>query len=170
MRQLTMPRVGRHNRGFTLVEIMVVVTIISILAAIAVPAIARVQRRAKTTAVLNDFRVFAAAFATYSHETGGWPAEAAAGVIPTGMNQYLNTTAWTRVTPLGGKYNWEFNQNHFGTQIKAAIAIGTATGATYTLDVNQILDLEAAIDGNSDLLGGSFRIGTGMVPLYVVEP
>src|SRR4051812_37967231 len=124
MRQVTMSRAARNHRGFTLVEIMVVVMIISLLAAIAVPAAARIQRKARVTAVINDFRVFAAAFDAYSHQTGTWPPEVAAGAIPAGMSQYLNTTAWTRVTPMGGKYNWEFNQTHFGTKIKAAIAIG----------------------------------------------
>src|SRR3954467_5056472 len=107
MRKVLMLRAGRHHRGFTLVEIMVVVVIISVLAAIAVPTVARVQRRARTTAVMNDFRVFAAAFDTYSHQNGTWPAEGAAGVVPAGMSQYLNTTAWERTTPIGGKYNWE---------------------------------------------------------------
>ena len=57
---------------------MVVVTIISLLAAIAIPAAARIQRKARVTAVINDFRVFAAAFDAYSHQTGGWPPEVAA--------------------------------------------------------------------------------------------
>src|SRR4051812_29842747 len=70
------------SRGFTLVEIMVVVTIISVLAMVSVPAMARIQRRAKTTAIMNNFRVFSTVFLAYSQENGTWPAEAAAGVVP----------------------------------------------------------------------------------------
>ncbi|MSU66465.1 MAG: prepilin-type N-terminal cleavage/methylation domain-containing protein [Opitutus sp.] len=58
------------RRGFTLLEIMVVVTIISVLAMLVVPAFARIQRRAKTTTIMNDFRVFETAFVACSQENG----------------------------------------------------------------------------------------------------
>ena len=71
----------------------------------------RIQRKSKVTAISNDFRVFAAAFDTYAQETGGWPAEAAAGVFPAGMDQRINKTAWRRKTPMGGQYNADVVQN-----------------------------------------------------------
>jgi type II secretory pathway pseudopilin PulG len=149
---------------------MIVVLIISVLAMLAVPAFARVKRRAKTAAIMNDFRVFAAAFETYAHEKGTWPAETAAGVCPPVMTSRLNVTAWERTTPMGGKYNWENNQNHFGSQIRAAIAISATGGAPLPLDVNQLLDLEQTIDSSSfNWLGGNFQLGTGLVPLYVIQ-
>lgn len=149
---------------------MVVVVIISVLSMLAVPAVARIQRRAKTSTIMNDFRVFATAFETYAHETGGWPADTAVGVVPAVMSTRLNTTAWTRKTPMGGKYNWEYNQNHFGMPITAGISIASAPGATLVLDVNQLLDLEYTIDkGSYNLLGGNFQLGTGLVPLYVIQ-
>src|ERR1017187_1887982 len=52
------------TRGFTLVELMVVVLIISVLATISVPALQRMQRKTKTATIVNDFRVFGAAFDT----------------------------------------------------------------------------------------------------------
>jgi prepilin-type N-terminal cleavage/methylation domain-containing protein len=158
------------RRGFSLVEIMVVVLILSVLGTLAVPSVARLQRRAKTATIVSDFRVFATAFETYSHETGRWPSEVAAGAIPAVMATRLNRTAWLRRTPMGGKYNWESNQTHFGTQIRAAIAISSATGAPLTLDVPQLQDLEQTIDkGSFNWLGGNFQLGTGLVPLYVIQ-
>src|SRR5262245_59165200 len=94
-------RRAKCTAGFTLVEMMVVVVIISVLAAVSVPAFQRIQRKSKVTAISNDFRVFAAAFDTYAQETGTWPAEAAAGVFPAGMDQRINRAAWTRKTPMG---------------------------------------------------------------------
>lgn len=164
------PRARAAEAGFTLVEIMMVVLIISFLGMLAVPAVARIQRRAKSTAIVNDFRVFAAAFDAYAQEHGSWPAEAAAGVVPAGMSAYLNTTAWTRVTPMGGKYNWENNQLHFGTRYRAAIAISAAAGAPLVLDAPQLLDLEKAIDDDGNLLAGNFHLGTGLIPLFIVQP
>ena len=166
---------GRRSagrRGFTLVEIMVVVAIISVLATISVPALRRVQRKTKVTAIVNDFRVFGAAFETYAQETGTWPAEVAAGVFPVEMSQRINSTMWMRKTPMGGKYNWERNQfNLFGTY-QAAIAISAVPGAPLPLDVNMLYDLEHAIDSPTtvDWANGSFHLGTGIVPLYVIQP
>ena len=157
--------------GFTLVELMVVVLIISVLASIAVPSFIRVQRRAKTTTIVNDFRTFAAAFDTYAQENGTWPAESAAGVTPTGMSTLLNSTAWERKTAMGGQYNWENNQMHFGTKYQASIAISATASSPLPLDVNQLTDLETVIDkGSFNWLGGNFHLGTGLIPLFIVQP
>ncbi len=150
---------------------MVVVVIISVLAALAVPALQKIQRKAKTTAIANDFRVFSAAFDSYAQEMGTWPADSAAGVFPAAMGQRINQSAWQRTTPMGGKYNWERNQMHFGRRYAAAITISAAAGAPLPLNVNQLYDLEHTIDSprTLDWFGGSFRLGTGLVPLYLVQ-
>jgi prepilin-type N-terminal cleavage/methylation domain-containing protein len=161
----------RRSGAFTLVEIMVVVVIISVLAAVSVPAIQRIQRKAKTTTIANDFRTFAAAFDTYAQETGTWPADTAAGAFPAAMAQRINKTAWLRKTPIGGQYNWESNRVHYGIRYRAAITIGATAKAPLPLDVNTLNDLEHAIDGADQLdwFGGSFRLGTGSVPLYAIQ-
>lgn len=163
-------RPGRFTgaRGFTLVEILVVVVIISLLAMMAIPAIQMIQRRARSSAVNNDFRVFATAFETYAHETGSFPPECAAGVVPTGMETALKTDAWLRITPIGGHYNWESNQQHNGNRYKAAIAITGTADAPLPLDVNQLLDIDKAID-DGNLYTGNFFLGAGLNPVYVIE-
>ena len=158
----------RGRAAFTLVEVMVVVAIISVLASLALPALARMKMRTRTNVIANDFRVFAQAFQSYAQETGGWPPDAAAGVLPPAMAGRL-TAAWRRTTPMGGKYNWEYNQMHFGQRYLAAISIAAATGAPLPLNVNQLIDLDQSID-DGNLLGGNFRIGAGLVPLFIVQP
>src|SRR5581483_535915 len=153
---------SRRQRGFTLVEIMVVVLIISLLAMVAIPSLMRIQRRAKTTAIMNDFRVFAAAFSSYAQETGQWPPDTAAGVLPPLMAGRIKADAFTRTTPMGGKYNWEYNQTHFGVKYKAAISITATASAPLPLDVNQLTDLENHIDSQFNWLDGSFHLGTGI--------
>lgn len=154
-------------RGFTLVEILVVVTIISLLAMVAIPGVQIVQRRAKSSAIVNDFRVFATAFETYAHERGAFPPETNVGEIPPGMENYLKSDAWTRVTPMGGRYNWEKDQLH-GGPVKAAIAITGTTDAPLPYDANQLLDIDKAIDDGNPLTG-NFRLGVEMCPLFVIE-
>ncbi|MCX6952304.1 MAG: type II secretion system protein [Verrucomicrobia bacterium] len=159
----------RGYRGFTLIEVLVITVIISFLAMVAVPSLTKIRTRAKTASVVNDFRVFSAAFNSYAQESGDFPAESAAGVVPTGMTAHLKGDAWKRVTPMGGKYDWESNQTHFGTKYRAAIAINAATGAPLTLDVPQLTDIDRFMD-DGNLLGGSFRIGNSLCPLFVIQP
>lgn len=55
--------------GFTLVEIMIVVAIIALLAAIAVPGFLRSRKRSQASKILNDLRLIDAAVDQYAIET-----------------------------------------------------------------------------------------------------
>ena len=59
-----------HRRaGFTLVEIMIVVAIIALLAAIAVPNFLRARKRSQATRILQDLRMIDSAIDQYAIET-----------------------------------------------------------------------------------------------------
>ena len=58
------------TRGFTLVEIMIVVAIIALLAAIAVPSFMRARKRSQATRCLEDLRILDNAVDEYAIETG----------------------------------------------------------------------------------------------------
>jgi prepilin-type N-terminal cleavage/methylation domain-containing protein len=62
------PNIRHHRGGFTLVEIMIVVAIIALLAAIAVPGFLRARKRSQATAILNDARVIGGAIDQYAIE------------------------------------------------------------------------------------------------------
>jgi len=57
------------QKGFTLVEIMIVVAIIALLAAIAVPGFLRARKRSQASRILNDLRMIDAAVDQYAIET-----------------------------------------------------------------------------------------------------
>jgi prepilin-type N-terminal cleavage/methylation domain-containing protein len=59
----------KHAGGFTLVEIMIVVAIIALLAAIAVPGFLRARKRSQASKILNDLRMIDAAVDQYAIET-----------------------------------------------------------------------------------------------------
>ena len=62
-------KLNKKHAGFTLVEIMIVVAIIALLAAIAVPGFLRARKRSQASKILNDLRMIDAAVDQYAIET-----------------------------------------------------------------------------------------------------
>jgi prepilin-type N-terminal cleavage/methylation domain-containing protein len=65
-----MKKITNKRAGFTLVEIMIVVAIIALLAAIAVPGFLRARKRSQASKIINDLRLVDAAVDQYAIETG----------------------------------------------------------------------------------------------------
>lgn len=61
-------KLTKKRAGFTLVEIMIVVAIIALLAAIAVPGFLRARKRSQASKILNDLRLIDAAVDQYAIE------------------------------------------------------------------------------------------------------
>lgn len=61
---------NRSTKGFTLVEIMIVVVIIGLLAAMAIPAFQKVRASSQDKAVLNNLRQLSSAADQYFLEKG----------------------------------------------------------------------------------------------------
>ncbi|MBI1388280.1 MAG: prepilin-type N-terminal cleavage/methylation domain-containing protein [bacterium] len=62
-----------RKRAFTLIELLIVVAIIGILAAIAVPNFLNAQIRAKLARVQGDFKAYGTAIETYTLDSGAAP-------------------------------------------------------------------------------------------------
>ena len=65
-----MKTINQSSKGFTLVEIMIVVVIIGLLAAMAIPAFQKVRQSSQDKAVMNNARQLAAAADQYFLENG----------------------------------------------------------------------------------------------------
>ena len=76
-------KLNKKHAGFTLVEIMIVVAIIALLAAIAVPGFLRARKRSQASKILNDLRMIDSAVDQYAIETGKKTGDT------------VNTTDWT---------------------------------------------------------------------------
>jgi type IV pilus assembly protein PilA len=82
----------RSNKGFTLVEIMIVVVIIGLLAAMAIPAFQKVRQNSIEKTLTNDARQIASAANQYYLETGNSTFTVgtipASGVVASSANLY----------------------------------------------------------------------------------
>ena len=94
--------------GFTLVEIMIVVAIIALLAAIAVPGFLRARKRSQASRILNDLRMIDSAVDQYAIETNR----------TTGAT--VNVTDWTNYVKKGSLLYNSGNSllgSPYGTQV-----------------------------------------------------
>jgi type IV pilus assembly protein PilA len=89
MEPLRKKLIGRKG-GFTLIELMVVVAIIGILSAIAIPLYASMQQKARISRAQADMAVLANAFAAFGSHCGdvpgtivAWPAAGGGGAATT---------------------------------------------------------------------------------------
>ena len=100
-------KLSRQKAAFTLVEIMIVVAIIALLAAIAVPGFLRARKRAQASRILNDLRLIDAAVDQYAIETNKATGSA---VAVTDWSNYLkkNSVLYTTGADLFG--------NQYGAQ------------------------------------------------------
>lgn len=157
--QRSKPGCRRPNYGFTLVEIMIVVVIIGLLAALGVPAWARARRNSQNSALANDLRQAAYAAQTYAFESGAWPAEVGPGIQPPELAPYLNTLIWTLPTPVGGSWDWDYSSSGSPT---AAISIVNPAA-----DVSQMQAVDLKID-DGNLSTGKFQ-ASGTKYIYILE-
>ena len=140
---------------------MVVVVIIGLLAAMAIPAYHRVQRAAQNNRIANDLRIFSQAFEIYITQNGVWPGNVSAGVIPTSpvpMNGDFKADVWQSVTAIGGQWNWD--KGNFG--FAAGISI-----SGFTCDDSQLAEIDAKLDDGNLATGNFQKVAANRVMLIL---
>ncbi len=154
-------------RAFTLVEVMVVVVIIGLLAAMSLPTYRHITMRSKTTALVNDLRAYSTALVTYNLQNGHWPADTAPQTIPPELADAL-PKAFAQKTPIGGVYKWNYDVSADGITAKAAIIIETSGSEVMTDDVDLLEMVDKEMD-DGNLSTGNVMLGSTNSLVYIIE-
>ena len=87
----------KGRKGFTLIELMVVIAIIIILAAIAIPNYLTMTKRAKRSRVASDFASIATVLETYKMDWSKYPVESGGLITASGVayGELAGTTGGT---------------------------------------------------------------------------
>lgn len=159
---------SRRLKAFTLVEIMVVVVIIGLLAAAALPTFRHITMRSKTTALENDLRQFSTALITYNLQNARWPANADPQIAPPEVATAL-PSRFTLPSPIGGVYKWNFDVPADGIPAKAALIVQTVAGVQPVSDDEALfLMIDRQMD-DGDLETGLLQVGSTNSLVFIIE-
>ena len=147
---------------------MVVVVIIGLLAAAAIPAFRLVTLRSRASTVANDFRTFSTAFITYSLQNGRYPDNQADPQDPMPQLAGQLTDAFNQRSPVGGFYKWNFDIPADGVPAKAAIIIQAAAGNPLVDDLDQLELVDKQLD-DGNLATGNVQLGSTNSLVFIIE-
>lgn len=161
----------RSRSGFSILELAIVVLIIGILAALAIPLFAMIMKNSRFSTLSNDLRTYAEAFQTYALEEGDFPpTHTTPGTFVPGMNapgEQLLSTRWIERSPIGGVYTWERNIDPDPSNSSAFIQIiEQPPDNLFNVQLSDIAGLDEDID-DGNLATGYLQVAGNRVRYFL---
>lgn len=138
----------KKNSGFTLMEVIGVLAVIAILAAVATPQIFQAIQDAKVTAMVQTANDLKAAVARYYRDTGKWPSHVPGHANDQNRQLMKNTDGASPIPGWDGPY--------LEAELTNTLSPGSLLQVAVTSDSNYACDLDG--DGNGDGTFITFRI------------
>jgi general secretion pathway protein G len=139
----------RNNDGFTIADVLLTCAIIGMLAAISIPNFLEARVTAQNARFKTNMRVASDIFAMYTLAENKYPPDSTPGRIPLGMSDYLSRFPWEEGTAIGGKWDWDYRQFHFGCTAGVSVYRPSRTD-------DQMLEIDRSID-DGNIYTGMFR-------------
>ncbi|MCL4211720.1 MAG: type II secretion system GspH family protein [Phycisphaerales bacterium] len=137
------------RRGFTLIEILIVVLILAILAAIVIPSFGTFSKEARQVAFISDARIFGDGILVYMAKSRMNVPNGNTGELPAELEPYIDPAKFAEITPIGGR--WDTEADNFG--IFTAVGVhfngdGETQNDDYMLEVDSLFDDRGLFEGN----------------------
>jgi general secretion pathway protein G len=153
--QIRDPRRG----GFSLIELLMALSIVGILAGMAMPNLRSMTYRARATEVAADLEVVRVAAVNYNADENGWPSDGASGVIPSELVPFLPEG----FTFVGNGYELKYENFALPGGLPGDPQTRQLIAVSVTVDED---DLSNAV---VELLGGSLVFSVGSKHTVVID-
>lgn len=158
-----MKKFAAIRSAFSLVELLIVIVVIGILAAVVIPNTIMAGDTARVTATAQDLRAIESAVVAYKNKNGRWPRDVARAVLPVEIAEYFTKSdPFGKTVPLGGVYDYDGATSSRGPRI----SIRGSTGNPIPNDATT-LELDEEMD-DGVLTTGRLRKSGGSIEFYVV--